>query len=67
MNRRETIVALAALGAVPLAVEAQQAAKTARIGDLAGNLAGTPHLPEANALGLTVPPSLLQCADEVMQ
>ena len=52
MNRRETIIALVALGAVPLAAEAQEAAKIARIGYLAGNLAATPHLPEALRQGL---------------
>src|SRR4029453_4530368 len=31
----------------PLATEAQQAPKVARIGYLAGNLAATPHRPEA--------------------
>ncbi len=39
MNRRETIIALVALGAVPLAAAAQQAAKVPRIGFLAQNLA----------------------------
>ena len=38
--------------AAPLAAEAQQAAKVARIGYLAGNLAATPHLPEAFRQGL---------------
>jgi putative ABC transport system substrate-binding protein len=38
MNRRESIAALVALGAFPLAAEAQQAVKIARIGLLAGNL-----------------------------
>ena len=52
MNRRETIIALVALGAVPLAAEAQQAAKVPRIGFLAGSLAGGPHLPEAFRQGL---------------
>ena len=52
MNRRETIIALVALGAVPLAADAQQAAKIARIGYLAGNLAAAPHLPEAFRQGL---------------
>jgi putative ABC transport system substrate-binding protein len=38
--------------AAPLAAEAQQAAKIARIGYLAGSLAGNPHLPEAFRQGL---------------
>src|ERR1700675_4612354 len=36
----------------PVAAEAQQAAKIARIGYLATNLAATPHLPEAFRQGL---------------
>ncbi len=52
-TRRAFIGALAGglLGA-PLAAEAQQAAKIARIGYLAGNLAADPHLPEAFRQGL---------------
>jgi len=38
--------------AAPLAAEAQQAAKIPRIGYLAGDLAGGPHLPEAFRQGL---------------
>jgi putative ABC transport system substrate-binding protein len=38
--------------AAPLAAEAQQAAKVARIGYLAGSLAATPHAPEAFRQGL---------------
>jgi len=38
--------------AAPLAAEAQQAAKVARIGFLATNLAANPHLPEAFRQGL---------------
>jgi putative ABC transport system substrate-binding protein len=38
--------------ALPLAAEAQEAAKVARIGFLAGNLASNPHLPEAFRQGL---------------
>jgi len=38
--------------AAPLAAEAQQAAKVARIGYLAGNLTASPHLPEAFRQGL---------------
>ena len=41
MNRREAILALIALGTVPRAAEAQQAAKIPRIGYLASNLAGS--------------------------
>jgi putative tryptophan/tyrosine transport system substrate-binding protein len=53
MDRREFIGSVASgLLAAPLAVEAQQAAKIARIGYLAGNLAATPHLQEAFRQGL---------------
>jgi putative ABC transport system substrate-binding protein len=52
MNRRETLIALVALGAAPLAAEAQQAAKVARIGFLASNLTANPHLFRAIRLGL---------------
>src|SRR6266498_539150 len=52
MNRRETIVALVALGAVPLAAEAQQATKVPRIGYLWGNLTGSPHMTEGFRQGL---------------
>jgi putative ABC transport system substrate-binding protein len=52
MNRRESIIALVALGAVPLAAEAQQAAKIARIGYLSPNLATGPHLRDAFRQGL---------------
>ena len=52
MNRRETAIALAALGALPFSLEAQQAARAARIGYLASNLAGGPHQREAFRQGL---------------
>jgi len=52
MDRRETVLALLVLGAAPFATEAQQAAKIARIGYLALNLAATPHLPDAFRRGL---------------
>ena len=52
MDRRDTVLALLALGAAPLAAEAQRAAKVPRIGYLAINLATTPHLPEALRQGL---------------
>jgi len=52
MNRRESIIALVALGAVPLATEAQQAAKVARIGYLTPSLGDDPHLLEAFRQGL---------------
>src|SRR6266567_5845268 len=42
----------AVLLAAPLAAEAQQAAKSARIGTLAANLAASPHLTEAFLQGL---------------
>src|SRR6266581_8712596 len=52
MDRRDTVLALLALGAAPFAAEAQQAAKIARIGYLAGDLATAAHLPEAFRQGL---------------
>src|SRR5216117_3098456 len=52
MDRREAIIALVALSAVPLAAEAQQAAKIARIGYLTLSLAAAPHLQEAFLQGL---------------
>src|SRR5258708_19518641 len=52
MDRRDTVLALLALGAAPLAAEAQQAAKIARIGYLSPGLAASPHLPEAFRQGL---------------
>src|SRR5215216_3647690 len=52
MDRRDTVLALLALGAAPLAAEAQQAAKVARIGYLSPNLGVNAHLPEAFRQGL---------------
>jgi putative ABC transport system substrate-binding protein len=52
MDRRDTVLALLALGAAPLAAEAQQAAKIARIGYLAADLAAGRHLQEAFLQGL---------------
>src|SRR6266487_2151851 len=52
MDRRSTVLALLALGAVPLAAEAQPAAKVARIGFLAVNRAANPHLRDAFLQGL---------------
>jgi putative tryptophan/tyrosine transport system substrate-binding protein len=52
MDRRDTVLALLALGAAPFAAEAQQAAKVARIGYLGSNVAANPHLPEAFRQGL---------------
>src|ERR1700693_1643804 len=52
MDRRGTVLALLALGAAPLAAEAQQAAKIARIGYLTSSLGVNPHLPEAFRQGL---------------
>jgi len=52
MNRRETILALVVLGAVPRAAEAQPASKIARIGYLAGNLKANLHLREAFLRGM---------------
>ena len=51
MDRRDTVLALLALGAAPFA-EAQQAAKVARIGHLATNPATSPHLREPFLQGL---------------
>jgi putative ABC transport system substrate-binding protein len=52
MDRRDTVLALLALGAAPLAAEAQQAAKVTRIGYLSANLAASPHILEAFRQGL---------------
>ena len=53
MNRRETIMALAALGAVPRTTAAQQPARIARIGYAASDLGRGPvHLLEAFRQGL---------------
>jgi len=52
MDRRDTVLALLALGAAPLAAEAQQAAKVARIGYLSSSLASSPRLRDAFLQGL---------------
>jgi len=52
MDRRDTVLALLALGAAPFATDAQEAAKVARIGYLSHNLALNRHLPEAFRQGL---------------
>src|SRR6266700_5542003 len=53
MHRRAFLGTVAGgLLAAPLAVEAQQAAKVARIGWLGANLAASPHLHEAFRQGL---------------
>jgi len=52
LQRRDFLIAAGALLAAPLAAEAQQAAKIARIGYLAGDLAAGPHLHEAFRQGL---------------
>jgi putative tryptophan/tyrosine transport system substrate-binding protein len=52
VQRRDFLVAAGALLAAPLAAEAQQAAKIARIGFLASNLAASHHLQEAFLQGL---------------
>jgi putative ABC transport system substrate-binding protein len=52
VQRRDFLIAVGAILATPLAVEAQQGAKVARIGYLAGSLAVAPHLPEAFRQGL---------------
>jgi hypothetical protein len=46
------VIFIIALTLAPLAAEAQQAAKVARIGYLATNQAASPHLPEAFRQGL---------------
>ena len=43
VNRRESIVAFAALGAAPIGADAQPSGKVARIGYLSTNLADCPH------------------------
>jgi putative ABC transport system substrate-binding protein len=52
MDRRDTVLALLALGAAPLAAEAQQVAKIPRIGFLAVDLANNPRAVEAFRQGL---------------
>jgi ABC-type uncharacterized transport system substrate-binding protein len=52
MDRRAFLAGTAALLAAPLAAEAQPAAKIARIGYLAFNLASSPHVHEAFRQGL---------------
>jgi putative ABC transport system substrate-binding protein len=52
VQRRDFLIAAAALFAARLAAEAQQAAKIARIGYLSPNLATSPHLREAFRQGL---------------
>src|SRR5258706_2780573 len=52
MARRSTVLALLALGAAPLAADAQQGAKIARIGYLTSSLGVSPHPPEAFRQGL---------------
>src|SRR5262245_58519908 len=52
MNRRAFVTGLGAVLTGPLAAEAQRAAKVARIGYLAANLAASPHLTEAFRQGL---------------
>jgi len=52
MDRRDTVLALLALGAAPFAAEAQQAAKIPRIGYLTGSLASGLRPTEAFRQGL---------------
>jgi putative ABC transport system substrate-binding protein len=52
MDRRDTVLALIALAAVPLAGEAQQGAKVARIGYLSSSLAANLHLRDAFLQGM---------------
>ena len=52
VQRRDFLIAAGALLAAPLAAEAQQTAKIARIGYLSPNLAAGPHLRDAFLQGL---------------
>ena len=52
MNRRETIIALVALDAVSIAVQAQRATGVPRIGYLSSNLVGSPDMTEGFRQGL---------------
>jgi putative ABC transport system substrate-binding protein len=52
MNRRETIIALVALDAVSLGVQAQRATGVPRIGYLSSNLTGSPNMTEGFRQGL---------------
>jgi len=52
VQRRDFLIAAGALLVAPLAAEAQQTAKVARIGILAGNKAASPHTLEAFLRGL---------------
>ena len=52
VQRRDFLIAAGALLAAPFSAKAQQAAKIARIGYLAPNLAASPHLHEAFRQGL---------------
>src|SRR5437016_11111518 len=52
MDRRDTVLALLALGAAPLAAKAQRAAKVARIGYLSTSLASSPDRRDAFLQGL---------------
>ena len=62
MDRRDTVLALLALGAAPLAAEAQQAAKIARIGEARGPTdvdRAFSDMTRARAGALTVLPSAM--------
>ena len=52
MNRRETTIALVALGTLPFAASAQRAGGVPRIGYLSSNLAGSSHMTEGFRQGL---------------
>jgi putative ABC transport system substrate-binding protein len=52
MDRRDTVLALLAIGARPLAADAQQAAKVARIGYLSAGITSEPQLRDAFVRGL---------------
>src|SRR4051812_29226701 len=52
MDRRDTVLALLTLAAAPIATEAQQTARPARIGYLSPNLTSSPRLRDAFLQGL---------------